>query len=626
MFDAERSSQLEVLGLNTTGAAFRNNQLQNWLKSLTQKHSTESAAMRDNSSEEQDIWKGGRKNDTLYGLGGNDRLLGRSGNDRLGGNDGQDFLSGDKGNDWLNGGAGRDALLGGNGQDTLVGGTEDDLLLGGIGKDTLRGQSGNDRLWGESGGDALDGGTGQDRLNGGAGNDSLSDSDGGDRLTGGRGSDQFQLGKSQSFTSPSVITDFEIGRDLIHFSDFGIRFADLTFTGRNGNVEIGVKGQVVAVFEGIQTSDLKKKSFRFAAPRLDTQLQQALEQTLSESVSPGATAAVLTADGQLWTDAKGISNIEKNTSSSADDRFCVASIAKSFTATVVMQLVEEGKLSLDATLNQCLPSSITSKIQNSDRITLRQLLSHTSGINHDIMSDYDQEMFSNPALLTESWTPENLLDRYTYGREPSFIPGTNVQYNNANYLLLGLVVQSATNSTIAQEIRERILEPLGLENTFFAGETTATYQPGYLDLDNNGTLDFNTGAADLARYGGAGALISNAEDLARFAQALFNGELVNPDTFREMLTGGVIIPTGNPDIPEVGIGLGINYRDITGQGRELLLNGDVYGWSTQIRYDNNTGTTAVVITNGAKAGDSSEQTTKAVEEILKTVLQNGVGL
>jgi D-alanyl-D-alanine carboxypeptidase len=236
------------------------------------------------------------------------------------------------------------------------------------------------------------------------------------------------------------------------------------------------------------------------------------------------------------------------------------------------------------------------------------------------MEDYDQDMLSNPKLLVESWTPEELLARYTYGREPNSASGTEVEYNNANYLLLGLIVESTTNSTLAHEIQERIIEPLGLKNTFSAGKTVASYQPGYVDLDNNGMLDFNTGAADLGRYGGAGALISNAEDLARFAQALANGELVNPDTFQEMVTGGVSIPTGNPQIPEVGVGLGINYRDITGQGRELLMNGDVYGWSARIRYDQSTGTTAVVITNGAKADGSSERATEAVEEILKTML------
>ncbi|HEY9295241.1 MAG TPA: serine hydrolase domain-containing protein, partial [Phormidium sp.] len=299
------------------------------------------------------------------------------------------------------------------------------------------------------------------------------------------------------------------------------------------------------------------------------------------------------------------------------------SITKTFTATVVMQLVEEGTLSLDATLDQYLPDTISSKIQNSDQITLQQLLSHSSGINSAIMDEFDQDMLNNPALAFEQWTPEQMLSRYTYDRESSFSPGTDIKYNNANYLLLELVVESATNSTLAYEVRERILEPLGLENTFFAEEVTPNdYQPSYIDIDNNGILDFNAGAVDLARFGGAGAMISNAEDLARFTKALFNGELVNPETVNEMITGGVSIPPEKPGDPEVGLGLGFAYRDVPGQGKELIMNGDDYGWSVRIRYDQNTGTVAVAMTNGSKIDDSQDPTTQAAEEILKTVLHD----
>ena len=622
MFDAELFSNIAAFGSDEANFQLGDTQLQDWLKPLAQKYSSALASLGiDTSTDGNDIRIGGPGNDTMYALGGNDWLFGQSGNDILGGNNGQDVLSGGKGEDWLNGGADNDMLLGGCGQDTLVGGSGDDVLLGGNGNDTLKGQSGNDQIFGGSGDDELEGGTGQDTLEGGSGNDILSDVDGGDRLTGGRGNDKFQLGSGQSLISPSVITDFRIGSDTISFTDLGITFEDLAFTDKNGNAEIRINDQVIAVLEGIRAADLNPDSFRFVTnSHFDTDLQEALEQALSDSVSPGATAAVLTADGHLWTGAKGISDIENNIPTSASDRFNAGSAAKTFTATVIMQLVEEGKLSLEATLDQYLPDSVTSKIPNSDQITLRQLLSHTSGINNAVMSEYDQDMLNNPSLAFEQWTPGDMLSRYTYNREPSFPPNTKIDYNNANYFLLGFVVESVTNSTLAHEVQERIIEPLGLENTFLAGEEErGQYQPSYMDLDNNGKLDLNTGAVDLARSIGAGGLISNAEDLARFTQALFNGELVNPETVNEMITGGKSI---DPNIPEVGLGFGFAYREIAGRGKELIVNGDDYGWSTRIRYDQSTGTVAVAITNGAKIDPSQNRTTKAVEEILKTVLQN----
>jgi hypothetical protein len=85
-----------------------------------------------------------------------------------------------------------------------------------------------------------------------------------------------------------------------------------------------------------------------------------------------------------------------------------------------------------------------------------------------------------------------------------------------------------------------------------------------------------------------------------------------------MITGGVTIPTEEPGNSEVGLGLGFAYRHVAGQGRELIMNGDDYGWSLRVRYDENTKTAAVVITNGSKVGTSPNQTTEAVEAVLKS--------
>ncbi|MEO1147250.1 MAG: serine hydrolase [Cyanobacteria bacterium J06638_22] len=347
-------------------------------------------------------------------------------------------------------------------------------------------------------------------------------------------------------------------------------------------------------------------------------LQARLERSLDDGNSPGAIAAVLTGEGQLWTGAAGLADVENGTLAGAGDRFPVASVTKPFTATVVMQLVEEGVLSLDDMLNQWLPAAITNQIANSGAITLRQLLSHTSGVNNTLMNEeYQQDLIDNPSLIFQDWTPADLLSRYVYDRAPSFAPGSDVEYNSANYLLLGLIIEAAADNTLTTAFRERIIEPLGLTNTFMPDEAMpGSYQPGYLDVDGDGEFDLNAQGADLDRFGGAGALISTVEDLTRFTQALFESELVRSDTLQEMITGGVSLSTTDPLMPERGVGLGFGYEDRIGEGRHFFASGDSYGWTVRLRYDRETRNTTVVYRNGSDATATEDVTEQALEGLL----------
>ncbi len=170
-----------------------------------------------------DVLHGGRGNDTLNGGNGNDRAHGGWGDDGIDGGAGDDRLEGGDGNDTLEGGDGNDTLKGGAGDDRLKGGAGNDTLEGGVGNDWLEGGAGNDRLEGGDGNDTLEGGAGNDRLEGGDGNDRLEGGDGNDRLdggkdsdylTGGGGHDRFLFRKGDGV---DVITDFEVGADLITF-------------------------------------------------------------------------------------------------------------------------------------------------------------------------------------------------------------------------------------------------------------------------------------------------------------------------------------------------------------------------------------------------------------------------
>ncbi len=201
-----------------------------------------------------------------------------------------------------------------------------------------------------------------------------------------------------------------------------------------------------------------------------------------------------------------------------------------------------------------LPTSVTDWIPNADQITLRQLLNHTSGV-----PDYTDVLFRwapvNPGVFLNRWQPIELV-RFIDGLEASFQAGDSWQYSNTNYLLLGMVVEAATNNSIAEEIRDRILDPLALSNTFFAEEEAIPggYVRGYWDFDQDGTLNDISGA-NLSWAWSTGAMVSNTSDLATFIHALIGGKLLEPDTLQQMLT--TISPITSENYSAYGLGIGI---------------------------------------------------------------------
>jgi CubicO group peptidase (beta-lactamase class C family) len=505
-----------------------------------------------------------------------------------------DWMIGLSGGHSLNGKQGNDRLLGLNGDNTLNGSSGNDSLFVNVGNNTLNGGSGEDWLWGGIGDDRLEGGSDRDILNAGNGNDTLIDLDGGDQLTGGNGTDQFEI--YQGELGATLITDFHPEVDKLKVSQLGITFEQLTFKEQDSSsTMIQFQGRDLAKSLCVQPSELTANHVQLGDAERANTLQTILDQTLRTTISPGATVAVQTPDGYLWEGASGLSTIETNTAASVNDRFNIGSVTKTFTGVAVMQLVEEGRLSLEDTMTQWLPQPITDNIPNSDQITIRQLLSMTSGIyNADAFTtpetgSYYQDVFKDPSLIFRNQTPEEFLTNYVYGQQPAFAPGTSFDYNNSNYRLLGLIIESVTGSTLAEAYQDQIIEPLGLKNTFLAGAANGLneYKPGYSDLNQDGQLE-NLAAASLLESGASGGLISNVGDLTRFTQGLFTGELLSPEAFNELITG-----SGIP-----GFGLGIAYTDTPEQGRVYITNGTGFGVQTQLLYAEQTGATGVVITNG----------------------------
>ena len=290
---------------------------------------------------------------------------------------------------------------------------------------------------------------------------------------------------------------------------------------------------VVAVFVG---SGAAASPERAEAP--EPELQRALDNLVAAGV-PGAVLLVREGDRTIRL-TSGNGNLKPRTPVRATDRFRVGSITKAFVATVVLQLVGEKKLRLTDTVERWLPGVVP----NGERITVRHLLNHTSGL-FDYGGDrkWLEAAYRNPMRL---WAPREIVAVATT-HKPHFAPGAGWSYSNTNYFVVGLIVEAATGRKLESELRRRIFVPLRLRATSLdtvpriAGSHAHGYFVGPLE-------DVTVGSPSYVWA--AGALVSTADDVARFFRALLGGRLLRPDLLRAM-------ETTVADAPGFSYGLGL---------------------------------------------------------------------
>ncbi|WP_336084012.1 serine hydrolase domain-containing protein [Nocardia sp. SSK8] len=211
-------------------------------------------------------------------------------------------------------------------------------------------------------------------------------------------------------------------------------------------------------------------------------------------------------------------------------RFRIGSVTKTFVATVVLQLVDEGRITLDAPIAAQLPDAIP----GGDRMTVRQLMNHTSGLY-----DYMKE----PGLSTNRWRgadrfrhhePRDLLAA-AVSHAPYFAPGERFRYSNTNYIVLGLLIEHVTGQRYGDEIRERILTPLRLTATSVPGDDPQVPAPAltaHRDIDGMGRVEVTEMNPSLDWA--AGEMISTITDLDAFFAALLGGRLTSPSSLEQM--------------------------------------------------------------------------------------------
>ncbi|MCP9994239.1 serine hydrolase domain-containing protein [Streptomyces albogriseolus] len=281
-------------------------------------------------------------------------------------------------------------------------------------------------------------------------------------------------------------------------------------------------------------------------------LQQAVQQAADRLVEAGAAGVQfrVARDGDSFVVTSGVAELGSGRPVPADGRFRISCITKPFVAVVVLQLVAEGKIELDRTVESYLPGLLP----YGDRITVRNLLQHTSGLyNYADSFQKPGDRFLRDRY--KHYEPEDLI-AIAAAKPLEFEPGTKFAYCNTNYFVIGLLIKKVTGRTHREEITERILQPLGLTETVLPGddpEIPGPHARGYMQI---GGEPVDVTLMNPSEAGCAGEIISTTKDLDTFFAALFDGKLLNGPEFTEMTTP--LPPEMIENLPMgIGYGLGI---------------------------------------------------------------------
>jgi CubicO group peptidase (beta-lactamase class C family) len=230
-------------------------------------------------------------------------------------------------------------------------------------------------------------------------------------------------------------------------------------------------------------------------------------------------------DGQtIYNKSVGYQNITDNgnTLITENSKFRIGSITKTFTAAMVFQLVDEGKLKLDYKLSKYFP-----QISGSENITIANMLDHSSGLfNIAADEDFNEQVETTRAQML------TMMSKH----KPDFKAGSKNDYCNTNYVLLGYILEDIEKATYSEVLNKRIVEKLGLKNTYFGSEINILNSECYSYYYESDSSLHQANQAILTIPGGAGGIVSNPSDLLVFINALFNGKLMSDKSFEIMTT------------------------------------------------------------------------------------------
>ncbi|AHD23361.1 D-Ala-D-Ala carboxypeptidase [Rhodococcus pyridinivorans SB3094] len=339
-----------------------------------------------------------------------------------------------------------------------------------------------------------------------------------------------------------------------------------------------------------------------AQPEYVAELESTVEQLMRDNAIPGAVVQISSPDRGDWTGTFGTSALDTDDPISADDHFRIGSNTKTMTVTAILQLVQEGRLSLDDPISKYIDG-----VPNGDTITLAQLAEMRSGLySYTFDPEFNATLDREPEKV---WTQEELL-QIAFARPVNFSPGEQFEYSNTNTVLLGLVVEELTGMPVAEAFDERIFAPLGLANTslpaiedpsipdphprgYMFGTNVSTIDTFELPDDQQaaalaGTLKPNDVTDDNPSWAWtAGAAISTVDDMTTYVKALVGGGLLDEQMQNTRLDSVQSVGGGT-----AGYGLGMAQF-----GPLLGHDGQLPGFMTFMGHDPDTDLTIVIATN-----------------------------
>ena len=334
-----------------------------------------------------------------------------------------------------------------------------------------------------------------------------------------------------------------------------------------------------------------------ATPMVRAALDARLGRLRSKYGIPGISAAIRFADGSTWQGTAGLADVAARRAVTPDTAFSIASVSKTFTAALILALIEDGRLGLDMPATSYLPT-----LPIDPAITVRQLLDHTSGLRDFYYGPgVDRALLSKPARV---WTAARSL---SYLRKPFAKPGVSWHYSNTNYLVLGMLAEAVSGAPVADQLRERFFGPLGLDHTWYqAVDTPAGPVAHAYRFTGMGTslpaIDLSDGTkvvpftSVVTSAGAAGSIATTAGDLVRWAAALYGGDALTPASRDAMVADTARTAMLQPTVP---YGLGVQAVQVGGH-RTLGHSGRFLGTRAVVRWLPDDGVAIAVLTNQSR--------------------------
>lgn len=272
--------------------------------------------------------------------------------------------------------------------------------------------------------------------------------------------------------------------------------------------------------------------------------------------------------------AVGDADVASKLCTAMETKFRIGSITKAFTAVMIFQMIDEGRLSLDTRLSEYFP-----KVKNADKITIAHMLSHSSGLyNITNLPDFGQWML-------EPSSRETMVDRII-ALTSDFEPGEGTAYSNTNYILLGYIAEDIDGRSYSQILKSRIADRIGLANTYEGDKISSKNNEAFSYVREKEAWQLQP-ETDMSNPGGAGAIVSTSGDIVRFINALFAGELVSETSLEHMKK-----PSSDGEICH-----GIFYANMNGV--EIYASeGSIDGFGSMLAHIPSAQTTVGLVTNG----------------------------